>query len=253
MKLVDVEMQNIELVGALANLIEHQHIIWDRITNRWCEPKRGFCAGHEFSRGQGVAAGKERDLVTLLDELLRQIGNDALGTSVACRRHTFDRGSNLCDSHKFAFPGAKSSTSASPLRPQRTKPKKAPLKKSNELCRRLWGFNNRHQEDRHRGPHELLLPSCWSRWDIAFRSVCSRCGLAAFPIDSPPENPGSIGSGSGSARAGPAGSAVAPFLHAKGAIALGAKRCDATRRRGWNARNGHRRSRRGGHSRQERL
>src|SRR5262245_65820018 len=78
-----------------------------------------------------------------------------------------------------------------------------------------------HQEDRHRGPHELLLPSCWSRWDIAFRSVCSRCGLAAFPIDSPPENPSSIGSGSGSARAGPAGSAVAPFLHAKGAIALG--------------------------------
>src|SRR5262245_30523859 len=140
MKLVDVEMQNIELVGALANLIEHQHMIWDRVTNPWCEPKRGLCAGLEFSSGEGVDARKERDLVALLDELLRQIGTDALGTSVARRRHTFDRGSNLCDSHKFAFPGAESSTSASPCDLHAPSQKRL-RKKSNEPCRRLWGFN----------------------------------------------------------------------------------------------------------------
>ena len=70
MKLVDVKMENVELVGALANLIEHQHIIGDGIADRGRKTKRRLGTRHELGRGQRVATGKERELMTLLDQLL---------------------------------------------------------------------------------------------------------------------------------------------------------------------------------------
>src|SRR5262249_13174589 len=70
MKLVDMEMKNVELVGPFADFVEHDEIVRDRVSNRRREPKRRTCAGHEFGRGQRVTACKQSDAVTLPDEFL---------------------------------------------------------------------------------------------------------------------------------------------------------------------------------------
>ena len=40
MKLIDMEVQQVELVGPLADAVEHQHIIGDRIAHVGVEPQR---------------------------------------------------------------------------------------------------------------------------------------------------------------------------------------------------------------------
>ena len=63
MKLIDMEVQNVELVGPLADAVEHQHIIGDRIAHVGVEPQRLRDAGHEGGRRDGVAARKQGDVV----------------------------------------------------------------------------------------------------------------------------------------------------------------------------------------------
>ena len=50
MKLIDMKVENIELVGPLANLVEHQHVIGDGIANSRREPKCGLGTRYEFCR-----------------------------------------------------------------------------------------------------------------------------------------------------------------------------------------------------------
>ena len=40
MKLVDVEVQDVEVVGALPHAVEHQHVIGNRIAHAGVEPQR---------------------------------------------------------------------------------------------------------------------------------------------------------------------------------------------------------------------
>ena len=50
-ELIDVEMQNVKLVGSLADAVEHQHVIRDRIAHAGVETERLWYAGNEIGRG----------------------------------------------------------------------------------------------------------------------------------------------------------------------------------------------------------
>ena len=70
MKLIDMEVQKVELAGPLADAVEHQHIIGDRIAHVGVEPQRLRDAGREGSRRNGVAARKQRDIVAECHQFL---------------------------------------------------------------------------------------------------------------------------------------------------------------------------------------
>src|SRR5258705_314722 len=61
MKMIDVEMQDIELVAPLAHLIEHEHVVRDRITHRRIEPQGGDRTGNELGRSDGIPAREQGD------------------------------------------------------------------------------------------------------------------------------------------------------------------------------------------------
>ena len=98
-KLVDVEMQNVEFVGALAHPIEHQHVVWNRVPHIGVEPERHGGTGHEVGGGYRVAARKQRHIVTQLDQFVGQIRDNSLGSAVQLRRHTFPQRRDLRDFH----------------------------------------------------------------------------------------------------------------------------------------------------------
>ena len=51
MELIDVEMQDVKLVGSLADAIEHQHVVRDRIAHAGIETERLRDARNEIGRG----------------------------------------------------------------------------------------------------------------------------------------------------------------------------------------------------------
>ena len=105
MKLVDVEVQDVEFVGALAHAIEHQHVIGDRIADAGVEPQRLRHAGHQIGRRDRIAAREQRDLVAERHQLLSQIGDDPLGAAVKPWGNAFDQRRDLRDFHQY-FPNS---------------------------------------------------------------------------------------------------------------------------------------------------
>src|SRR5579863_8409420 len=80
-KIIQVEMQNVEFACNSSDLLEHGHVKRVRIADRTIEPERARPDCFEPCRGDGIAAGKQRDIVTLRDKLLRQPRNHALGAA----------------------------------------------------------------------------------------------------------------------------------------------------------------------------
>ncbi len=99
LKLVDVEMENVELGRPRSNFVEHEHVIGDRIANGCIQAQRSRHTWHEFRSGVTVAAGKQRHVVALRNKLLGQIENYALGSPVELRRHTLNQRGDLGDLH----------------------------------------------------------------------------------------------------------------------------------------------------------
>ena len=96
---VDMEVEGVELIGEGPDAVEHDDVGRNRILYARVQPQCGFAEGDEPGGGAGVAAGKQRHVVTLPHQLLGQIGDDALGASVKARRAAFVQGSDLRDFH----------------------------------------------------------------------------------------------------------------------------------------------------------
>ena len=58
LKLVDMEVQDVEVVGPLAHAIEHQHVIGNRIDDAVVKPERLRYTGHQIGRRDRIAARK---------------------------------------------------------------------------------------------------------------------------------------------------------------------------------------------------
>ena len=120
LKLVDMEVQDVELVGALAHAIEHQHVIGDRIDDAGIEPQRLGHAGHEIGRRDRIAAGKQRDVMAERHELFGQIGDDPFGAAIKPWRHALDQRRDLRDFHGVSLLPTRMNLSIERRFPQRT-------------------------------------------------------------------------------------------------------------------------------------
>ena len=64
MELIDMEVENVEFFGAVADAIEHQHVIGDGIANILVETEGPRGAGDQIGTRYGVAACEQRYVVT---------------------------------------------------------------------------------------------------------------------------------------------------------------------------------------------
>jgi hypothetical protein len=71
-KQVDVKVQHIELVDPPADLVQHNHVVRQRIAHRRIEAQRHVTAADEPGRCLGVAAGKQRNVMPLAHKLFSQ-------------------------------------------------------------------------------------------------------------------------------------------------------------------------------------
>ena len=102
LKLVDMEVHDIEVVSALAHAIEHQHVIGNRVADAGVEPQRLGHARHQIRRRDRIAAREQRHVVAERHQLLGEVGNDPLSAAVKPWRHAFDQGRDLRDLHRVS-------------------------------------------------------------------------------------------------------------------------------------------------------
>jgi len=99
LKLVDMEVQDVEVAGALTYSIEHQHVIGSRIDHARVQPQCLRYTGHKISRRNRIAACKQGDIMAERHQLLGQVGNDTFSAAIKPRRHAFKERRNLRNLH----------------------------------------------------------------------------------------------------------------------------------------------------------
>src|SRR5258706_7649145 len=83
-------MNDIELIGALQNFLEHHKMMREMVAARVIiQPQRFLATRHQLCRCFGVTACKQCYLVPRSDQRLRQVRNHPLGASVKLRRNAF--------------------------------------------------------------------------------------------------------------------------------------------------------------------
>src|ERR1700751_6244109 len=99
-QVISVKMKNIELQGLLNHQFQHSDVVSDRILNLFAlQTQGGPRHGHESCHCLRIAAGKERDFVTLSYQFLGQVRNNTLCSAVEFRRNTFIERSHLSNFH----------------------------------------------------------------------------------------------------------------------------------------------------------
>ena len=99
--MVDVEMQNIEIIEAAIDLIEHHDMIRCHIPDQGIETEGRFRTLHQLRGGNRIAARKQCHVVTQPHQLLGKIGDDTLGAAVKLGWTAFCQRRNLSDFHLF--------------------------------------------------------------------------------------------------------------------------------------------------------
>ena len=79
--------------------LDQAHVVRKGVADVRVLPERHGAGRHEARRCLGVAAGKERYLVSESDELLGQVRHDAFGATVEARWNAFVERRHLGDSH----------------------------------------------------------------------------------------------------------------------------------------------------------
>lgn len=79
---VDMEMEDVELVGGRAHLLEHGDMKWNRILDARVEAKRRLATRLQPRRRPQITAGEQRNVVTTPDQFLRKVRYDPLGAAV---------------------------------------------------------------------------------------------------------------------------------------------------------------------------
>ena len=103
-QVVQVEVQDVELVGALVDLLQHAEDRRQRVADLRVQAGRPRPHGHQPRRGDRIAAGEQGHVVAERDQFLGQVGHHPLGAAVALRRHRLGQRGDLCDAHPFHSP-----------------------------------------------------------------------------------------------------------------------------------------------------
>jgi hypothetical protein len=77
-----MEVQDVEVVDALADAIKHQHIVRDRIADAGVESECLGYARYEIGCGDRITAREQGHLMAEANQLFGQVGDDSLGTTV---------------------------------------------------------------------------------------------------------------------------------------------------------------------------
>ena len=105
MELVDMEVQDVEVVGALAHAVQHQHVIGDRIADAGVEPQRRGHAGHQIGRRDRIAAREQRHVMAERHQFFGQVGNDPLGAAIKPWGNALHQRRDLRDFHNCLSSG----------------------------------------------------------------------------------------------------------------------------------------------------
>src|SRR5262245_13809963 len=101
MKVSSVEMNQIEFVNVLDDVIYQKDFSRNGVFAALILPERPLAGRHKSRFRNGVAAGKQSDVVSGANQFLRKIRDDPFRSSVVFWRHTFDKRRNLSNSHVF--------------------------------------------------------------------------------------------------------------------------------------------------------
>src|SRR5262249_13693736 len=95
-QVISVKMKNIKLRGLLNHQFQHSDVMSGRILDLFSlQTQGGFSDGHESCRRLRIAAGKERDFMTLSYQFVGQVRNNTLCSAIEFRRNTFKERSHL--------------------------------------------------------------------------------------------------------------------------------------------------------------
>lgn len=99
MQHIDMEVQDVELLRAAADVLEHDDVVRKEVGHVRIEPEGDFAAGHQLGGGERVAARKERDVMAEPDEFFGKAMNNPLRSAVKLWRNTFCERGDLGNSH----------------------------------------------------------------------------------------------------------------------------------------------------------
>src|SRR5690349_24919521 len=117
-----MEMQNLELLRTAPYLFQHDEHVRQRVAHGRVEPQGLRRAGHELRARAGVRRSKQGHLMTLLDELLREVRNDSFGSAVEFRWYRLCERGNLRDFHTQLSTMRSTSTERRSMAQQRSYP-----------------------------------------------------------------------------------------------------------------------------------
>ncbi len=93
-------MKNIELLRALAHLINHQYEMRNDVAHGRIKAQGASAAGNQLSTCDRVTACKKRHIVAQPHKFFGQVGNDPLSTAIEPRRNALNERSHLRDFHE---------------------------------------------------------------------------------------------------------------------------------------------------------
>ena len=98
-EVVGVAVNDVELFGVLVDRSQHEDVPGERILARRIEAGRTRARRAQPRRGDRVAAGKQRHVMTEPDQFLGQIRYDPLRSAIHHRRYAFVERSHLRNPH----------------------------------------------------------------------------------------------------------------------------------------------------------
>jgi hypothetical protein len=98
---IDMEVNNVEVVGAGVHLVHQQHIVRQTVARVRVKPQCTRNNGNKFGCGPGIATGEQSNIMTAPNQIFRQPGNDALCSAVKLWRHALYQRCNLGNFHKL--------------------------------------------------------------------------------------------------------------------------------------------------------
>jgi hypothetical protein len=97
---IDMEMQQVELVGAAAHVVQHRQVRGQIGFERMrVQPEGARTRRDQFGARAAVPAGEDRDLVSQIDQCIGQVSHDAFCASVEAGRDRFIQRCDMSDTH----------------------------------------------------------------------------------------------------------------------------------------------------------
>src|SRR5690606_7436339 len=92
---------HVELGAAREDALQEHDVMWDPVAHARIEAQR--CLAHRYQLGLGlrVPRGEQGDVVSLLHELLREVGDDAFRPAVALGWNTLAQRRDLRDTESI--------------------------------------------------------------------------------------------------------------------------------------------------------